>query len=332
MEFRQLRYFIAVAERLSYSKAAEELHISVSPLSRQIRQLEDEFSVRLFERDRRRVALTEAGNLFLQDAKALVSHMAQVADHMQQARKGEAGIVRAGIALHLADKVGNVVVEHSKRYPAVDIQCYSIFSTLQNAALVEGKVDIGFLRPPVDTVRLNSEFLYEERLIAMMSRANPLAKRKTLGIKDLADETLFLPDASVGGGLLKRTLELFAKAGVSPRISPLAADPLSHGEVHKVLLAANKGIFIVADEASTRVENGNVAVAVPLDDPDAKIDVYMAWRKNEKSPTVRAVLDTARSVLGKLPVQTEVAVSAAGPSEGCTGIYDEKTFIPRLQR
>lgn len=332
MEFRQLRYFIAVAERLSYSKAAEELHISVSPLSRQIRQLEEEFNVRLFERDRRRVSLTDAGKLFLQDAKALVSHMARIADHMQQARKGEAGIVRAGIALHLADKVGNVVVEHSKRYPAVDIQCASIFSTLQNAALVAGKIDIGFLRPPVDTARLNSEFLYEERLIAMMSRANPLAKRKTLRIKELADETLFLPDARVGGGLLKRTLELFAKAGVTPHISPMAADPLSHGEVHKILLAANKGIFIVADEASTRVENGNVAVAVPLDDPDAKIDVYMAWRKNEKSPTVLAVLDTARSVLGILPAQTVVAVSAAGPPQSSAGMYSEKTLSPRLQR
>ena len=332
MEFRQLRYFIAVAERLSYSKAAEELHISVSPLSRQIRQLEDEFSIQLFERDRRRVSLTDAGKLFLQEAKALISHMARVTDHMQQAKKGEAGIVRAGIALHLADKVGNVVVEHSKRYPAVDIQCDSIFSTLQNAALAEGKIDIGFLRPPVNTVRLNSEFLYEERLIAMMSRANLLAKRKTLRIKELAAETFFLPDASVGGGLRERTLELFAKAGISPRVSPMTADPLSHGEVHKVLLAANKGIFIIADEASTRLDNGNVAVAVPLDDPDAKIDVYMAWRKNEKSPAVLAVLDTARSVLGTSAETTAVAASGVGLTHNRAGMYSEKTLVPRLQR
>lgn len=313
MELRQLRYFIAVAERLSYSKAAQELHVSVSPLSRQIRQLEEEFDIRLFERDRRRVALTEAGKLFLHDAKALLSQIARVGDRMRQASKGEAGVVRTGIALHLADKVGSVVVEHSKRHPAVDIQCDSIFSTLQNAALVEGKIDIGFLRPPVDAARLNFEFLYEERLIAMMSKANSLAKRKMVRIKDLADETVFLPDANVGGGLRERTLELFAKAGISPRISPMTADPLSHGEVHKVLLAANKGIFIIADEASTRVENGNVAVAVQLDDPDARIDVFMAWRKNEKSPAVLAVLDTARNVFATLPAPAAVPVSAARP-------------------
>jgi DNA-binding transcriptional LysR family regulator len=298
MELRQLRYFIAVAEHLSYSKAAAELHISVSPLSRQIRQLEEEFDVRLLERDRRRVALTDAGTLFLQDAKLLISQTARVSDHLRQAKKGEAGTVRIGIALHLAEKTAKVVVEHGKRFPVVDIQCNSIFSTLQNAALVEGKIDIGFLRPPVDTMRLNSEFLFEERLIALMSMTNPLAKRKVLRMKDLADEILFLPDRGVGGGLRERTLKLFAKAGVSPHISPMSADPLSHGEVHKVLLAANKGIFIIADEASTRVDNGNVAVAVPLDDPDAKIDVHIAWRKSEKSPAVLAVLDTARKVFG----------------------------------
>lgn len=133
-------------------------------------------------RDRRRVALTDAGVLFLQDAKLLISQTARVADRLRQAENGEVGAARVGRALHLADKVGRMVVEHAKRYPAVDIRCHSIFSTLQNAALVQGKIDIGFLRPPVDTVGLNCEFLYEERRIAMMSKANRLAKRKTLPI------------------------------------------------------------------------------------------------------------------------------------------------------
>ena len=327
MELRQIRYFIAVAERLSYSKAAQDLHVSVSPLSRQIRQLEDEFDVRLFDRDRRRVSLTDAGTLFLQGAKVLISQTAQLSDRLRQAKKGEAGTVRVGMALHLADKTAQVVVEHSKSFPAVDVQCDSIFSTLQNAALVEGRIDIGFLRPPVDTARLNSEFLFEERLVVMMSRANPLAKHKLLRIKDLAGDTLFLPDRSVGGGLRQRTLELFAKAGVSPQISPMSANPVSHGEVHKILLAANKGVFIIADEASTRIENGNVAVTVPIDDPDAKIAVHMAWRKGEKSAAVLAFLDTARRVLGppmppgqhpsrSVPERVSVSSTDAAPQLG----------------
>jgi DNA-binding transcriptional LysR family regulator len=301
MELRQLRYFIAVAERLSYSKAAEELHVSVSPLSRQIRQLEDEFDLRLFVRDRRHVELTDAGKLFLEDAKALVNQTASVFERLRQAKKGEAGAVRVGVGMHLGEKVSKVVVEHLKRFPFVDIEGTSIFSTLQNAALLEGRIDIGFLRGPVDTVRLNAEPLYEERLLAVVGKANPLARNKSLRVKDLANEILFLPDRTVSMGLHDLTLNLYAKAGVAPKISPLRADPVAPGDIHKILLAANKGIFIIADEVATRIDNGSAAVAIPLEDPDAKIEVHMVWRKDEACRTVIGVLDTAREVFRKAP-------------------------------
>lgn len=297
MELRQIRYFITVAEHLSYSKAARELHVSVSPLSRQVRQLEDEFGVSLFTRDRRRVELTDAGRMFLEEAKALVHHMAEVSDRLRMAKKGETGTVRVGVGLHLGDKVGAVVAEHARLHPEVDVQCQCIFSTLQNAALREGKIDIGFMRPPLDAV-LASEVLYEERLIALVGKANPLAKRKTLRMKDLASETLFLPDRSVGGGLRDKILELYSEAGLSPRINPMTADSSSSNEVHKVLLAANKGIFILADEIGARTDSSHVGVAVPIEHPNARIGLHVAWRKGEASSSVLAVLDTARKVLG----------------------------------
>lgn len=300
MELRQIRYFIAVAEQLNYSKAAQKLHVSISPLSRQIRQLEQEFDIQLFARDRRRVELTDAGKMFLEEAKALVGHTAQVSDHLRMAKKGTLGVVTVGIGLHLGDKLGSVVVEHSKRYPEVNIRCTSIFSTLQNGALREGEIDIGFMRPPVDAV-LASEVLYNERLVVVLGKTNPLAKRKVLRIKDLAAETLFLPDRNVGSGLRDQTLRQYAKAGVTPNISPLKADPSSYGEAYKILLAANKGIFIIGDETSLRAESRNLAVAVPLAEPDAKIEVRMAWRKDEKSPAILAVIDSARKVFGTSP-------------------------------
>lgn len=313
MELRQVRYFIAVAEHLSYSKAAEELHISVSPLSRQVRQLEDEFGVRLFARDRRRVELTNAGRLFLEEAKALVQHTADVSDRLRMVEKGKSGVVRVGVGLHLGDKVGSVAAEHAKLHPDVDIQCLGIFSTLQNEALRESKIDIGFLRPPVDP-GLRSELLYEEHLVLLIGKSNPLSKRKVVRIKELSNETLFLPDRSVGGGLRETILHLFAKAGVQPRISHLEADPLGGSEVHKVLLAANKGIFIVADEAGTRIENANVASAIPIDDPEARIGLHMAWRKSESSSSVLAVLDTARKVLGSVSTPISARPAARMPA------------------
>jgi DNA-binding transcriptional LysR family regulator len=310
MELRQLRYFIAVADHLSYSKAAKELHISIAPLSRQIRQLEDEFGVQLFERDRRRVTLSDAGQLFLREAKSLINHTANVSEQLRLAKAGELGVVRVGVALHLGDTVGSIVMEHAKTHSAVEVQSQGIFSTMQNGVLRDRKIDVGFLRPPVDP-EFASELLYEERLVALMGKTNLLAKRKSLHIKDLEHETLFLPDRKLGSGLLERTLELYAKVGVKPKISPLAADPMSHGEVHKVLLAANKGIFIIGDERTTRVENGNVAAAVPIEDPDAKIEVYMAWRKSEKSAAVLAFIDTARRLFSESTTTHVTRCSAA---------------------
>jgi len=303
MDLRQLRYFVAVAEHLSYAKASQQLHVSVSPLSRQIRQLEDEFGVRLFIRDRRRVELTDAGRMFLEEAKALLRHTAEVSSRLRMAKKGETGTVRVGVALHLGDKVGSVAAEHARLHPEVDIQCQGIFSTLQNEALRESKIDIGFLRPPVDP-GLSSELLHEERLIALISKSNPLAKRRSLRIRDLAAETLFLPDRAVGSGLRDKILELYAKAGAEPRVSPLEADLMSGSEVHKVLLAANKGVFVVADEITTRAENANVAVAIPIEDPDARIGLYMAWRRGESSSSVLSVLLTARRMLGSSSLRT----------------------------
>jgi len=226
------------------------------------------------------------------------------------AKAGELGVVRVAVGLHLGDTVGSVVREHSRVQPAVEVQCQGIFSTMQNSALREGQIDVGFLRPPVDPV-FSSEVLYEEQLVALTGKSNPLAKRKSVRIRDLANEILFLPDRNVGSGLQDLTLSLFAKAGVSPKVSPLRADPGSHGEVHKILLAANKGIFIVGDEITTRADNGNVAAAIPIDDPDARIPVYVAWRKNERSAAVLQFVETARRVFAEPPNSRAPRCSAA---------------------
>jgi DNA-binding transcriptional LysR family regulator len=299
MELRQLRYFIAVAEYLSFSRAAEELHITVPPLSRQIRQLEEEFDVQLFVRNRRRVILTDAGRLFLREAKTLEEQMTQFTNCVRQAKHGDAGTVRIAIGLHLGERLSRAVVEHSQQYPEVEIQTTGLFSSLQSAALVEGKIDVGFLRPPADRVHLVSEPLFEERLVVLVNRANPLAKRRSVHMKDLAGETLLLQDRRASAGLHDKVLELFARAGVSPEIVQLPVDPLPNDEVQKILVAAHRGILILTDEAPARMALGCAAAAVPLDEPDAKVEVHMAWRKGENSGAVLTFIDSVRRVFGR---------------------------------
>ncbi|MGA9885451.1 MAG: LysR substrate-binding domain-containing protein [Candidatus Acidiferrales bacterium] len=314
MELRQLRYFIAVAECLSFSRAAEELHITVPPLSRQIRQLEEEFSVQLFVRNRRRVILTETGRLFLREARMVAEQMARFTNCARRVKHGEAGTVRIGIGLHLGERLSRAVVEHSGQFPQVEIQSTGIFSSLQSAALVEGKIDVGFLRPPVDRVHLKSELLFEERLVVLVNRANPLAKRKSVRIRDLAAETLLLQDRRAAANLHDKVLDLFARAGVSPEILQLPVDPLPSDEVQKVLLAAHRGIFIVADETPARMVLGCAAAAVPLEEPEAKVEVHMAWRKGEGSGAVLAFMESVRRTFARTPNTRATQVTMAGSS------------------
>jgi len=298
MDLRQLRYFIAVAERLSYSKAAQHLHLTVPPLSRQIRQLEEELDVQLFVRDRRHVALTDAGRMLLREGRVLLSQAAHVSESVHLAKSGEAGLVKIGVAATLGERISRVLIEHAKYFPAVEIQCSDVYSGLQNEALLEGRIDAGFMRPPVDQVHLDSELLFEERLMVHVSKASPLAKHKTLRVKDLASEPLLMLERSISSGLHDKILDLYARAGVTPNVIPLPTDPPPRGNIQAIFLTCRKGISIVADEVPVHPPPDSAVVAVPLDEPDAKIGVYVAWRKCEKSTAVLAFLDSARRVMG----------------------------------
>jgi DNA-binding transcriptional LysR family regulator len=296
MELRQLRYFIAVAERLSYSKAAQHLHITVPPLSRQIRQLEEELGVQLLIRDRRGVALTDAGRVLLCEGKGLATQTEHILECVRLAKAGEASRVRIGIGFALGERVSRVLVEHSKQFPAAEIQCKDVYSSWQSKSLREKEIDVGFLRPPVDCVQLDSEFLFEEGLKVHVSKANPLAKRKSLRIKDLICEPLLLPEHLASSGLYAKALELFRRAGVTPNVSHVETNPLPHGDIQTILVASGKGVFIMPDEVACQPAPGSEVVAVPLDEPDAKIQVHVAWRKRETSMAVMAFLNSTRQV------------------------------------
>jgi DNA-binding transcriptional LysR family regulator len=297
MELRQLRYFIAVAENLSFSKAAQQLHITVPPLSRQIRQLEEEFDVRLFDRDRKHVALSDAGRLLLREAKCLVSQAGRVTDSVRMAKFGSAGLVRIGVGPALGERVGRVLIEHARQYPAVEVQCRDILSCAQYQSLLEGGIDVAFLRPCVDFVELSSELLFEEPMVVYISKTHPLAKRKCLRVKDLADQTLLLFDRKSAPRLYDKTLELYAAAGVNPIVSSVTVELVPNNDIQSLLLTCHKGIRIIPDEIACRPAPGSEVAVVPLDEPGASVQVHMVWRKCEKAAAVLAFLNTARQIL-----------------------------------
>ncbi len=314
MELRQLRYFIAVAENLSFSKAAQQLHVTVPPLSRQIRQLEEEFDVPLLVRDRKHVALSDAGRLFLREAKELVTQAARMSDSVRMAKCGSAGLVRIGVGPALGERVGRVLIEHGKQFPAVEVQCKDNLSFAQYQSLVEGEIDVAFVRPCFDFPGLVSELLFEEPMVVYVSKANPLAKRKCLRVKDLAGEPLLLFDRKTAPGLYDKTLELYTAAGVNPIISSVDVEPIPNNDLQALLLTCRKGIRIIPDEIACRPAAGSDVAVVPLDEPEATIPVHVAWRKCEKAAAVLAFVDTARQILraetrSALPLRERAAVA-----------------------
>lgn len=294
VEFRHLRYLIAVSEFGNISKAAQHLHIAQPPLSRQIRQLEDELGAELLLRHKHGVELTNVGAVFLRRARKLVADADRAIAEVRQSRNIQSGVVRIGIASGLGGVASQVVDAHRRRFPNLEIQCKDVFSSLQNAALHKREVDVGFMRPPVDTGQLNSQVLFEEKFLVVLPRQHPLAKRRTLRLRDVVAEPLIIFERRYSTGLYDAILDLYRKQGFSPHLTLTHTE--THEEAGKVMVATGKGIFIgVGAMVNTSVLGVHLA-AVPLKETGAKFPVCIAWRQRETSPAVLEFVASARKL------------------------------------
>ena len=258
----------------------------------------------LLVRSKQRVELTKAGQAFLEQARKLIVQAGHATEAARHAQKGESGIVRIGLASGLGGAVSKAVFEHRKRLPAVDIECRDIFSTLQNEALHKGEIDVGFMRPPVDQVKLECELLFEEEFDVVLPKTHRLAKRRSLRLKDVADEPLIIFDRSFSSGLYDKILGLFSKQGFTPHLMVTHVE--AHEEAGAVMIASGKAIFLGAGATVNRSVSGIELASVRLNELDAKIEVYVAWRKSEESAVILDFLNSVRRVFG-LPTHKQVA-------------------------
>jgi DNA-binding transcriptional LysR family regulator len=307
VELRHVRYFLAVAEYRNFRRAAEQLHIAQPPLSRQIRQLEEDLGVTLFVRSKRRVDLTKAGQAFLEEARKLIVQAGHAAQAARHAQKGESGVVRIGVASGLGAAVSKVVFEHREHSPTVEVECKDIFSTMQNEALNNGEIDVGFLRPPIDLVHLDCYRLFEEEFVAVLPKTHRLAKRRSLKLKDVANEPLIIFDRSFSTGLYDKILGLYSRQGLTPHLT------LTHVEAHEeagaIMIASGKGIFVGAGATVNRSVAGLELASIPLNEPEGTIEVCAAWRKGEDSAVILSFLESVRRVFRVAGQRKRVAKS-----------------------
>lgn len=303
MELRHLRYFVAVAEELHFTRAAQRLNIAQPPLSQQIRALEQELGVQLFVRARRSVALTDAGDMLLERARAVLSATQELPLELQRVARGEVGELRIGFSstLPLTRLLRDVVAAHRKSHPGVALQLREMHTERQFEALREGDLDVGLVRfngrAPAG-IRL--QVLRRDPLRLIVPVRHRFARRKSVAIAECRDEPFvgFPGDAGTGSGpMLKR---LCAQAGFEPRIAQEAREATTQ----IALVAAGLGIAMLpAPMEAVQIDGVR---HVPIEGAEAVLVMSAATRTDEAS--VR-VLDFARRV-GELATVDDPARAA----------------------
>jgi DNA-binding transcriptional LysR family regulator len=280
MELRHLRYFVQVADDLHFARAAQHLGISQPPLSQQIRALEDELGVRLFDRTSRSVALTPAGRLFLDEARATLAQASHAATIARRAARGELGELAIGFASSapFIPRVANAIFGFRNAYPDVRLTLTEQGGPALLEAVLDRTFDLGLLRrasTPTVPPGLTVSHLITERLAVAMRPDHPLAARDGLWLRDLDGEPLLVYSPSRTGGFTQELLQMLSDAGVTPAIAQTA------NEIATLfgLAAAGLGITVIAQ--SLRALQAVNLVYRPLLDPQAVTGVWLVHASAE---------------------------------------------------
>ena len=283
MELRHLRYFVAVAEELHFTRAAQRLHIAQPPLSQQIRALEAELGAALFVRTRRSVALTDAGRALLVKAHEMLAAAQALPDEMQRIARGEVGQLRIGFSstLPLTRLLRDVVAAHRRTHPDVALQLREMHTTLQFDALRRGEMDVGLVRyneRAADGIRL--EVLRRDPLRLVVPVGHRFARRRSVAIVECRDEAFIGFPGSAGTGSAPVLKRLCAQAGFEPRIAQEAREATTQVG----LVAAGLGIAVLpAPVEAVRIEGARY---IALEDDGAILVMSAATRSDEASERV----------------------------------------------
>jgi DNA-binding transcriptional LysR family regulator len=225
MDFRHLRYFICVAEELHFGRAAQRLGISQPPLSQQIRVLEERLGAQLFERTSRRVRLTEAGRMFLPEARQALAQIERAIEVARRAHRGELGRLGLGFTASapFVPRVADALHAFQQSHPRVELALQELSRDDQIAKIAHGELDIGIVRafePPPLPADMISECLLEEDMLLAVRQDHPLARQNAEpGIADLAGVPLVLYGAANGAGFNEHFFALCEEAGFQPNVA-----------------------------------------------------------------------------------------------------------------
>jgi DNA-binding transcriptional LysR family regulator len=293
MELRHLRYFVAVAEELHFTHAAERLHIGQPPLSHQIQMLEEEIGAQLFERSKRWVRLTDAGKLFLEDARRILALAEQAADTARRVERGEIGELRIGFtsATPFITFFPNLINTYRKHFPGVTVTLREMSTMQQITAIKERSLDLGFVRPPELEIPKSIILtkLRRDPLLLFMPTKHKLAKKNVIDLRKCNGEAFVMYPKNAGTGIYPQFIRLCNEAGFEPRIVQEARE----ASTIIGLVAAGCGITILP-ESLKAIRMAGVC-SRPLTGTSATTTLMLAHRAGEASPLIDAFFKLAIS-------------------------------------
>ena len=297
MELRHLRYFIAVAEELHFGRAAQVLGISQPPLSQQIQALEHEVGARLFERTNRRVELSQAGRLFLDEARLVLAQVDKAADVARRAQLGQLGELKIGFtsSAPFNSSIPQAIFAFRQAFPAVHLALQEMSSKEVAEALLDESVQVGIMRPLPLPESLVAVELFREPLVAIIRADHPLAvgSEKGLELSALAAEPFVFFPRSYGSGLYAQLINLARQAGFSPLITQEA------GEAMTIIGLVAAGLGVTVLPASYQRMRIDGVVYRTLLDAEANTAVWLVQRRDQHSAMAKAFVEllTTRAVL-----------------------------------
>lgn len=293
MDHRYLRYFIAVAEELSFTRAAERLHTVQPSLSQQIRRLEEIVGAELFLRRKHRLYLTEAGRIFLEEARTILEHTDRAIAQARQAARAEAGFITIGFVPGVEGKIFTRILPLLRdQYPMVELTLRSLTSPQQLEALHNHEINLGFLRPPIDAPELGWETILSDKIIAVVPAGHPLARMKRIPVESLSVLPFLEVARETAPALHDKAKEIAAKAGVEfNSILPADSVLMSLNEI-----SAGLGFSLMPDYVR-QILPANVVARALACDPEPDIPLLAAYRKDEKLPFVARFLSLLKGQL-----------------------------------
>ncbi|RQR35425.1 DNA-binding transcriptional regulator HcaR [Burkholderia sp. Bp9143] len=289
MELRHLRYFVAVADELNFTRAAQRLHTAQPSLSQQIRDLENEIGTQLLERSKRKVELTEAGRVFLAEARLVLAQADRAVARARQAGHQQALTVKIGFVPAAEVAIFPAILPKLRmQFPGVHVELRSLTTMEQEDALLRGDIDIAFMRRPVHHPELRAEVVLTEPLIVLMPAGHPLAAHACIEPSMLDGQPVIQTNPDYAGQLYDIVGRYFDAHRIRTDVVQVATNILLN------LNLVGMGLGVALLPAYVEALAGESLCCRPLANPAPDIDLLMVTRAEPHSRELDALVDLMR--------------------------------------